>query len=313
MLAATDDFRDLLRCPRTGQPLLWQEDGLATSNGASSAYPLVGGVPLLVDFDRSVIDRSAASAVGVKSGVKRKRRSGLSQALKSLVSPAKRSTRDNVARFQSLVHQQAAKPLVLVVGGGTVGQGMAPLYEDSEARIIAFDIYHTPDVHFIADAHTIPMADESIDAVVIQAVLEHVLQPAAVVAEIWRVLRPGGVVYAETPFLQHVHEGAYDFTRFTESGHRFLFRRFDCIDSGASGGPGTQLLWSIDYFFRSLFRSVSAGKVAKLAFFWLHHVDRFIPPTYASDAASGVYFLGVKSAGDMSPLEAVAFYRGAQR
>jgi SAM-dependent methyltransferase len=313
MLAADNDFRNLLRCPRTGQPLLWQEDGLATQDGNASSYPLVGGVPLLVDFDRSVIDRSAASAVGVKSGVKRKRRSGFSKALKSLVSPAKRSTRDNVALFQSMVRQQSESPLVLVIGGGTVGQGMAPLYDDPDARIIAFDIYHTPDVHFIADAHTIPLADASVDAVVIQAVLEHVLQPAAVVAEIWRVLRPGGLVYAETPFLQHVHEGAYDFTRFTESGHRYLFRRFDLVRSGASGGPGTQLLWSIDYFFRSLFRSVAAGKAAKLAFFWLHHLDRVIPPAYASDAASGVYFLGAKSAGDMSPLDAIAFYRGAQR
>lgn len=313
MLAALEDFRNLLRCPRTGEPLEWIEGGLAAPGRSPSFYPLVGGVPLLVDFDRSVIDRSAASTIGVASGVKRKRRSGLSKTLKSLVSPAKRSTRDNMVLFNRMIHQQSQTPLVLVIGGGTVGQGMAALYEDSSTRILAFDIYHTPEVHFIADAHTIPLADASVDAVVVQAVLEHVLQPSTVVAEIWRVLRPGGLVYAETPFLQHVHEGPYDFTRFTESGHRYLFRRFDLVCSGASGGPGTQLLWSIDYFFRSLFRSVAAGKAAKLAFFWLRHFDSVIPSSYASDAASGVYFLGFKSTADMSPLDAVAFYRGAQR
>ncbi len=57
-------------------------------------------------------------------------------------------------------------------------------------------------------------------------------------AEIHRVLRPGGIVYADTPFLQQVHEGAYDFTRFTDSGHRFLFRRFERIDSGSVAGCG---------------------------------------------------------------------------
>ncbi len=85
-------------------------------------------------------------------------------------------------------------------------------------RIAAFDIYYSANVQFIADAHSILLRDASVDAVVIQAVLEHVLDPQQVVDEIWRVLKPSGLVYAETPFLQHVHEGAYDFTRFTESG-----------------------------------------------------------------------------------------------
>jgi ubiquinone/menaquinone biosynthesis C-methylase UbiE len=147
---------------------------------------------------------------------------------------------------------------------------------------------------------------------VIQAVLEHVLEPQQVVDEIWRVLKPDGLVYAETPFLQHVHEGAYDFTRFTESGHRFLFRRFELVDSGCSGGPGTQLTWSIDYFARALFRSRLAGKMFKLAFSWLQLFDALVPSTFASDAASGVYFLGRRSVRNVSPQEIVAFYRGAQ-
>ncbi|CAH2407660.1 hypothetical protein MES5069_620012 [Mesorhizobium escarrei] len=33
--------------------------------------------------------------------------------------------------------------------------------------------------------------------------------------------------------MQQVHEGAYDFTRFTELGHRWLFRRFETISRGA--------------------------------------------------------------------------------
>ena len=68
--------------------------------------------------------------------------------------------------------------------------------------------------------------------------LEHVLEPELVVAEIHRVLMPDGLVYAGTPFMQQVHEGPYDFMRFTESGHRWLFRRFERLASGATGGPG---------------------------------------------------------------------------
>ncbi|HAD17021.1 MAG TPA: hypothetical protein DCF81_09065 [Erythrobacter sp.] len=130
--------------------------------------------------------------------------------------------------------------------------------------------------------------------------------------EIRRVLKPGGLVYAETPFMQQVHEGAYDFTRFTESGHRYLFRRFALIDSGSSGGPGRQLMWAVDYFARSVFRSRSAGKIAKLAFFWAVYFDAIIPADYAIDGASGVYFLGTKSDQAVGPDAIIAHYGGAQ-
>ena len=93
---------------------------------------------------------------------------------------------------------------------------------------------------FIADAHNIPIVNEYFDCVIIQAVLEHVLRPNQVVNEIFRVLKANGIVYSETPFLQQVHEGPYDFTRFTESGHRYLFKNFELIKSGASDGAGLQ-------------------------------------------------------------------------
>ena len=51
------------------------------------------------------------------------------------------------------------------------------------------------------------LADASVDGVIVQAVLEHVLDPRTVAAEVERVLRPRGMVYAETPLMQQVHEG----------------------------------------------------------------------------------------------------------
>ncbi|WP_224003280.1 methyltransferase domain-containing protein [Aureimonas sp. SA4125] len=93
------------------------------------------------------------------------------------------------------------------------------MYAHPRTRIVALIVYNSANSRLIADAHNIPLKD----ALVVQAELEHVLQPRRVVAEIWRVLRPGGIVYVETPFMHHVHEGPFDFTRFTESGHRYLF------------------------------------------------------------------------------------------
>ena len=48
-------------------------------------------------------------------------------------------------------------------------------------------------------------------------------------------------------------------------------------------------------------------------FFWLQSLDGLMPNEFASDAASGVFFLGRKSDDELSPKEIIDFYRGAQK
>lgn len=291
---------------------MFAPDSGSEASASHLRYGAADGVPVLIDYERSIIEERPLIERKGASDVVRPRYSGVQGRIKALLSPPKERTRRNIQQLINLLEKRD-QPKVLVIGGGTIGQGMDALYDHPTIGLIAFDIYKSEFSHFVADAHAIPLADGSVDAVVCQAVLEHVLEPAQVADEIWRVLKSDGVVYAETPFMQQVHEGAYDFTRFTESGHRYLFRRFELIDSGVTAGPGTQLLWSIDYFVRSLFRSRAAGKVAKLMFFWLHAFDRLVPESFASDAASGVFFLGRKANRAVRPKEMVRFYRGAQR
>jgi SAM-dependent methyltransferase len=212
-----------------------------------------------------------------------------------------------------LARQLRNRPRVLVVGGGTIGAGVEQLYDESDVDTVGLDIYATPYVQLIADAHRIPFENRTFDAAIVQAVLEHVVDPGAVVSELRRVLRHDGLLYAETPFMQQVHEGPYDFTRFTESGHRYLFRDFVEVSSGVVAGPALQLTWSIDYFCRGLFRSNKAGRLARLLFFWLAWFDRVVPERYAVDGASCFFFLG-RLAGDSIALkELVRRYKGAQR
>jgi SAM-dependent methyltransferase len=155
-------------------------------------------------------------------------------------------------------------------------------------------VYNSPNVNFIADGHAIPLLDNSVDLVIIQAVLEHVFDPVHVVGECYRVIKQEGLVYAETPFLQHVHEGAYDFTRFTVLGQRILFKKFDTISMGFVSGVGQSFLWSLEYFVSGLFRLRAAGKIAKAFFFWIRWLEKFIPDGWNSDGACGCYFLGKK-------------------
>ena len=114
---------------------------------------------------------------------------------------------------------------ILVVGGGQQRQSLeATLAQYPNLRFIYTDIDINATVDIFCDAHDLPFKDNIFHGAIITAVLEHVLYPERVVSEIHRVLVDGGVLYSEIPFMQQVHEGAYDFTRYTLSGHRRLYK-----------------------------------------------------------------------------------------
>lgn len=89
-----------------------------------------------------------------------------------------------------------------------------------------------------------PFKDNSVDAVVNESLLEHVSDPQAVVAEIVRVLKPGGILYTSVPFMTPYHASPDDFNRWTRSGLRKLFSDFEVVEEGIDGGP-----WSAFLFF----------------------------------------------------------------
>jgi hypothetical protein len=136
------------------------------------------------------------------------------------------------------------------------------------------------------------------------------------VAEIHRVLKQGGLVYAETPFMQQVHMGRYDFTRFSHSGHRRLFRRFEEIAGGAVCGPGMALAWSYQYFLLSFASSrAMRGLIrafASITSFYLKYADFYlIDKPAAIDAASGFFFMGRKAGTVLSDHELIKYYKGS--
>jgi SAM-dependent methyltransferase len=307
----------LLRCPASGAAVQCDEDPVdrywsEDSAGNRIDYPTVSGQPVLIDFDRSIAQRQAVLATEGASLVEN-RRAGRSLS-KRIVFGSNPVEVRNAKRLTNLLKQDSGgrSPVVLVVGGGSLSEGVRLLRDSPALELICFDIYASQQTDFVADAHAIPLKDGVVDGVWIQAVLEHVLTPVTVAEEIARVLLPGGLVYAETPFLQPVHEKAYDFTRFTESGHRWLFRQFEEIDSGVVSGPGTTLFLHLRYFAGAVFRNRRLGNLVTLPFFWLRYFDKIIPRSHASDMASGVYFLGRKSDGAVGPAEMPAFFRGVR-
>lgn len=297
MLASFEDYVGLLRHP--GRPdeqvvVTPGKSGALRAASALAAFPVVHGQPVLIDFERSVVRRSDLGEGDLTPLVDRKPHSGLRQAVKAIF-PSTQRSRANFRMFIEATLRVASDPIVVVVGGGTRGEGSVDLYADPRLKVVAFDVYPSTETTFIADGHAIPLADASVDAVVVQAVLEHVVDPAKIVAEIERILKPGGHVYAETPFLQHVHEGPYDFHRFTESGHRLLFRAFEPLARGSLGGTGLSAYWAIRALIRDLTGSRKLGGLLSIPFLPLVLLDHRLPESRRVDSANGVYFLGRKS------------------
>ncbi len=223
------------------------------------------------------------------------------------------NSKRNYLRLGHLLLKECSKPKVLVVGAGILGHGMEALTSKPSIELIESDVALAPRTNVICDAHDLPFADESLDGVVAQAVLEHVVDPYRCVAEFHRVLRGRGLIYAQTPFMQQVHGGEYDFTRFTYRGHRRLFRQFDEVDSGLAGGPATALAWSYQYLLLSFARrkATRAGikAFARVTAFWLKYIDRLvIGKAGAFDAASGYYFMGRKSTATLADRDLIHRY-----
>src|SRR5439155_22880738 len=116
--------------------------------------------------------------------------------------------------------------------------------------------------------------------------------------------------------IQQVHEGAFDFNRYTHLGARRRWRCFDEIRSGAQCGPGMALQWSIEYFLLAfvgrnrILRGLVARTVSVLTF-WLKYFDDFLVTRPGGvDAASGTFFLGRRRLSALSDRAVVHAFRG---
>ena len=301
-----------LRCPRCASSLrgvgLHPSCFNPTCEYSKTGFPLIDTQPVLIDFASSIFDREMYCG-GRGSALQRDVMGrSLGSRLHQFTLGENPVAGSNCAKFIELREEGADRPIILVIGGGTVGLGANELYRNSSIELVGTDVYASPHTAVVADAHKLPFEDGVFDGVWVQAVLEHVLEPAIIVDEIHRVLRPGGLVYAETPFMQQVHERAYDFSRFTQSGHRWLFRRFSEVSAGPIGGAGVALVWSIRYFCRALGAGNKLSLLMSLPFFWIRFLDTFSRGRAVADAASGFFFLGRKADRTIDPHSMTAYY-----
>lgn len=308
-----------LVCPvcHEGAVTVFADTARCDATSCGRAFVVLGGVPLLINTDRSVFRAEdfvrSATTTFKATGTIAERIGRL------LPSPSLDVGRER--NYERLAREISANPpdrrAVLVIGSGDGSASYLDLDDVEHIEFLETDVSLAGRAAVVCDASDLPFADETFDLIICQAVLEHVLEPQRCVDEIHRVLRRGGVVYATTPFMQQVHMGEFDFTRYTRSGHRWLFRSFDEIDSGIATGPASVFVWSAEYFLLAwthrvwLRRTIKA--LVRLSLGWLKLLDRALAGRIAAlDGAGGFYFIGCRADGPtISARDMIGYYRGA--
>jgi predicted SAM-dependent methyltransferase len=112
-------------------------------------------------------------------------------------------------QVEKLVRQLPAEARIIDLGAG--GRRLAP-----NVTTVDFDAKVHSDL--CADVTKTPFADGFFDLVMASGVLEHVADDEALMREMVRLARPGGLVHIELPFLQQYHDDPIDCRRLTEPG-----------------------------------------------------------------------------------------------
>lgn len=281
-------------------------------------FPLINGIPCLINENNSVFTIEGFLAHRDTFFVIEKAKPGLKSLVRKVIPTNSINTisKEKYKIFAEHLFKNASNPKVLILGGSILGHGTKELLNYPAIELIESDVSFGPRTTIILDAHNVPFKNQTFDGVIVQAVLEHVVDPYACVEEMHRVLKEDGLIYAETPFMQQVHGRQYDFTRFSHLGHRRLYRKFSLIEDGAACGPGMALSWSWMYFLNSFSDSKPIRSFLRVfgivSSFYLKYFDYYLlKKTGSLDGASSYYFMGRKSNVILSDHDLLKTYRGS--
>lgn len=228
-------------CPDCHSPVS-QFDGCLRCRGCAATYPTRSGAPVLVspeselypalyDNDRHGVGAHLMSAADPPRGAIRR--------VAGWLTPEDRVwSRRAEATIARLVGEVPTTGTVLNIGAGPE-RVLRRAFAGRRVLKVGFPTHGGVDIY--GDALQLPLKSGCVDLVVSSSVVEHLSDPERAAAEQFRVVKEGGRVYAEIPFIRGFHMIPADYQRYTLSGIQRLFERagFDTIDAGVCSGPFT--------------------------------------------------------------------------
>lgn len=151
-----------------------------------------------------------------------------------------------------------AKGDLLDIGCGN--KPYTPFFEGKLSSYTGCDIIQSDRnlVDILCPATDIPLPDNCKDTVFTTQVIEHVADHKGLLAEAFRILKPGGYLILSGPMAWEHHEEPYDFFRFTKYGFEYLLteRGFTDLQIIPNGGK-----WAlVGQLFHNSLRSSCYGK-----------------------------------------------------
>jgi len=277
-------------CPTCNNSLdvgISDEDKIVCTN-CGEDFPIVNDSPILLSKNNELFTKETSlkqSSSGFNIGFSAK----ISKYLPTITL---NNFQDNA--LDSFIDSLNDNDKCLIIGAGYDHNLKLRLVHNG-IKVTVTDVIASPIVDYVCDTTNLPFSDNQFDAVLIIAVLEHVVEPQSAVSEISRVLKYDGKVFSGIPFMQQVHMGCYDFTRYTLLGHRWLYKSFHLLDLAPSSGSGSALLWSITSFFRSFtsnkISTLIIKSLVRVFLFWIKYFD--LLQKNSDDFALGSYFVGL--------------------
>jgi len=168
-------------------------------------------------------------------------------------------------------------------------------------NVVNIDFYPFDNVDIVSDISDLPFNNNSVDVVINEFVLEHVKNPKKIVKEIYRVLKPNGLLYLAVPFVASFHSSPNDYYRWSKQGIRELLKDFKEEEIGIRCGPTSAMLYVVNEWIAT-FLSFGFQKLHQFLFIFLMIIaspikifDYLIYKFKSSEnIAYGFYFIGRK-------------------
>jgi len=154
--------------------------------------------------------------------------------------------RDPVRLYvEEMVSSHKFEEPILDCGAGWEPNLYQPLFPNMKYIKQDAQDYDPPCIDVICDiCHMTPIEDDSIGLVLLLESLEHIKQPQRALDEIFRILKPGGLLILTTVMAMGIHRCPKDYWRFCPDGIESLTRRFRILDFTLEGEPSFPLgIW----------------------------------------------------------------------
>lgn len=97
----------------------------------------------------------------------------------------------------------------------------------------------------------LPIESEVADTVMSLSVMEHLREPQVFLDEAHRILKPGGSMVLQVPFMWWVHEAPYDFYRYTRYGLQYMFEKAGFTEITIHPQTGFWVMWTLKFNYQT--------------------------------------------------------------